>query len=389
MSKRRKLDDGSTKTKEIGVGVLGYGMMGKAHSQAYKNAATLSRSTIVPKLVSICGRTEARVREVARGFGFKNFCTDWKNVTRDPEVEIIDNTLPTDSHCEPLIEAVEMGKHVICEKPLARNYEEALRMYKAVRKSGVVHGIGFNYRWVPAIRQAKKLIDEGYLGKIMTFHGGYKQDYGISLPWNWRVRREKSGYGALGDLGSHILDLARFLVGDVKKIFGMSKTFVKERPLPGNESKTGPVDVDDTSMALLDFEDGAIGSIVASWSHLGRTNSLYFEIYGSEGAIKFNLERLNELQVYGARAHKEDDECGFKRIFISGDIHPYYVFWWPKGELLGTGDIYTIEIYEFLKSISENKEFTPDFYDGVINCAIMDSIIRSGREGKWVKIPSP
>lgn len=387
MSNIRKPEDVSTEIKEIGVGILGYGMMGKAHSHAYKDAATLSHSKIVPNLVSICGRTEARVREVARGFGFRRFYTDWKHVIRDPEVEIVDNTLPTDSHCEPLIEAMEMGKHVICEKPLARNYAEALRMYRAARKFGVVNGVGFNYRWVPAIRQAKKLIDEGYLGKIMTFHGGYKQDYGIRLPWNWRVRREKSGYGALGDIGSHILDLARFLVGDVERIFGMSKTFFTERSLPGDESKKGPVDVDDTSMALLDFKNGAIGSIVASWSHLGRTNSLYFEIYGSERTMKFNLERLNELQVYSE--DKKYGECGFKRIFVSDDVHPYYAYWWPKGELLGTGDIYTIEIYEFLKSIAENDGFTPNFYDGVINCSIMDSIMTSVKEGKWVKIPYP
>jgi predicted dehydrogenase len=384
MTELRKSSEGSVETKEIGVGVLGYGMMGKAHSHAYKDAAALLCSTIVPKLVSICGRSEAGVSEVARRFGFKRFYVNWKDVVKDPEVDIIDNTLPNDSHCEPLIEAVEMEKHVFCEKPLARNYEEALRIYRAVRNSGVVHGMGFNCRWIPAIRQAKKLIEEGQLGRVQAFHGEYKQDYGINLPWNWRVRKEKAGYGALGDIGSHIIDLARFLVGDVERIFGISKTFTNERPLPEDASRNGPVDVDDMSMALLDFENGVIGSVVASWSYIGRNNLLAFEIYGEQGAIEFNLERINELQVY----NREKDD-GFKRILVSDGIHPYYATWWPKGELLGTGDIYTLEIYEFLKAVAANKEFSPSFYDGVVNCAIMDSISKSMLDGKWIRIPRP
>lgn len=375
------------KLREIGIGVLGYGMMGIAHSHGYQAVSMLYNAPIVPKLVAICGRTEDKVRQAANSLGYQKFYRDWGALIKDPEVEVVDNTLPPNYHCKPSIEAAENGKHIICEKPLARSYEEALEMYRVAERSGVVHAIAFNYRWLPAVIKAKKMIEEGYLGKPMQFHGTYLQDYALDPknPLTWRFHREDGGYGALGDLGSHIIDLARFLMGEAKRVCAISRTFTQERPLPSEPTEKGKVDVDDISVAMLDFENGALGCIETSWSCSGRKNSLCFEIHGSEGAIRFDLERLNELQVYD---HEEDpDDRGFKTVMVFGDLHPYYSFCWPLGELLGTGDLYTIEIEAFLESASENRRFVPSFYDGLMNCAIMDSIVKSAQNGKWVEIP--
>jgi len=374
------------KSREIGVGVLGYGMMGIAHSHGYQAVSMLYKAPVVPKLVAICGRTEDKVLQAANRLGYKRFYRDWGALIKDPEVEVVDNTLPPNYHYEPSIEAIENGKHIICEKPLARSYEEALEMYRAAERSGVVHATAFNYRWLPAVIKAKKMIEEGYIGKPMQFHGTYLQDYALdpSDPLTWRFRREEAGYGALGDLGSHILDLARFLMGETKRVCAISRTFTQERPLPSESTDKGKVDVDDISVALLDFENGAVGCIETSWSCSGRKNSLCFEVHGSEGAISFDLERLNELHVYD---HEENsDNRGFKRIIVSGDVHPYYSFCWPLGELLGTGDLYTIEIAAFLESASKNRHFVPSFYDGLMSCAIMDSIVKSAQNGKWVEV---
>ncbi|MEM2936157.1 MAG: Gfo/Idh/MocA family oxidoreductase, partial [Candidatus Bathyarchaeia archaeon] len=240
--------------REIGVGMLGYAFMGKAHSNAYlKIPVCFYPPPAKPKLVAICGRTEAKVAEAAKRFGYETYYTDWKDLMKDKRIELVDNGLPNNEHHDPCIAAAEAGKHVLCEKPLAMNVKEAQEMYRAVEKAKVKHMVGFNYRFVPAIRLAKKLIDEGYIGKILQFRGVYLQEWIMdpTFPLVWRLQKKICGSGALGDLGAHILDLARFLVGDVASLCGMTKTFIEERPMPEDPTKKGRVDVDDAFIALL------------------------------------------------------------------------------------------------------------------------------------------
>jgi len=373
--------------KEIGVGMLGYAFMGKAHTNAYiKMPIFFYPPPAKPKLVAIFGRTEERVKEAARRFGYKKYYTDWRELIRDPEVEVVDNGLPNSMHKDPCIMAAELGKHVFCEKPLARDAKEAEEMYRAVEKAKVKHMVGFNYRFVPAIRLAKKLIDEGYIGKILQYRAVYLQEWIMdpNFPLVWRLRKDVAGSGALGDLGAHIIDLARFLVGEIDSVVGVMKTFIEERPLPEDPSKKGKVDVDDAFIALVKFENGVIGSIEASRFCAGRKNYERVEIHGSEGTIVFNLERFNELEVY---TNKDPlDRRGFKNILVTESVHPFYDKWWPHGHVIGWEHTFVHEVYHFFDAIANDKPIEPwgaTFYDGLRVNQIMDAIVRSAESGKW------
>ena len=373
--------------KEIGVGMLGYAFMGKAHTNAYiKMPIFFYPPPAKPKLVAIFGRTEERVKEAARRFGYKKYYTDWKELIKDPEVEVVDNGLPNSMHKDPCIMAAELGKHVFCEKPLARDAKEAEEMYRAVEKAKVKHMVGFNYRFVPAIRLAKKLIDEGYIGKILQYRAVYLQEWIMdpNFPLVWRLRKDVAGSGALGDLGAHIIDLARFLVGEIDSVVGVMKTFIEERPLPEDPSKKGKVDVDDAFIALVKFENGVIGSIEASRFCAGRKNYERVEIHGSEGTIVFNLERFNELEVY---TNKDPlDRRGFKNILVTESVHPFYDKWWPHGHVIGWEHTFIHEVYHFFDAIANDKPIEPwgaTFYDGLRVNQIMDAIVRSAESGKW------
>ncbi len=377
--------------KEIGVGVLGYSFMGKAHTNAYiKMPIFFYPPPAKPRLVAICGRTESAVSEAAKRYGYEKYYTDWRSLVKDDDVELVDNALPNKMHAEPSIEAAEAGKHVLCEKPLAMNVEEAKRMYEAVKRAGVKHMVGFNYRFVPAIQLAKKLIDEGYLGEILHYRAVYLQEWIMdpSFPLVWRLRKSMAASGALGDLGAHIIDLARFLVGDVESVCGLTKTFIEERPLPEDPSRKGKVDVDDAFIALLKFKNGAIGSVEASRFCAGRKNYQRIEIHGTEGSIEFNLERLNELNVYSRR--DAEDRMGFKNILVTETVHPFIDKWWPHGHIIGWEHTFVHEIYHLIDCIVNDKPIDPigaTFYDGVKCQEILECILKSAEEGRWVNIP--
>ncbi|MGC8962193.1 MAG: Gfo/Idh/MocA family protein, partial [Candidatus Bathyarchaeia archaeon] len=286
---------------EIGVGMLGYAFMGKSHTNAYKKMPYMFwPPPAIPKLVAICGRSRAKVEEAAKRYGYSKSYTDWKELLKDPEVELFDNGGPNNLHAEPCIEAAERGKHILCEKPLARTAEEAKPMVEAVKKANVKHMVGFNYRFVPAIQVAKKLIDDHVIGRIYHFHGRYLQEWIMdpNFPLVWRLVKEVAGSGALGDLGAHVVDLAHYLVGDIASVTAVMRTFIEERPLPEDPKKRGKVDVDDAFESLIEFKNGAIGHISASRFCGGRKNYQHIEIYGENGSISFNLERLNELKVH-------------------------------------------------------------------------------------------
>ena len=386
-----KVSKRAEEIREIGVGLLGYAFMGKAHTNGYRKMPVFFYPPpAVPRLVAICGRTEEAVAEAAKRYGFETYYTDWKKLIADERIEIVDNCLPNNMHAEPCIAAAEAGKNIICEKPLAATLEDARAMYEAAEKAAVKNMTAFNYRFVPAIRLAKKLIDEGYIGKILQYRAVYLQEWIMdpNFPLVWRLRKSVAGSGALGDLGAHIIDLARFLVGEVASICGMTETFIKERPLPENPEEKGKVDVDDVFIAMARFKNGAIGSFEASRFCAGRKNYQRVEIHGTEGSIVFNLERLNELEVYSKK--DPEDRMGFRNILVTESVHPFIEHWWPHGHIIGWEHTFVHEIHHFIDCIVNDKPVAPmaaTFYDGLKCQEILNAIEESSQKGKWIEIP--
>ncbi len=385
-----KVSERAEKIREIGVGLLGYAFMGKAHANGYRKMPVFFYPPpAVPRLVAICGRTEEAVAEAAKRYGFETYYTDWRKLIADERIEIVDNCLPNNMHAEPCIAAAESGKNIICEKPLAATLEDAKAMYEAAEKAGVKNMTAFNYRFVPAIRLAKNLIDEGYIGKILQYRAVYLQEWIMdpNFPLVWRLRKSVAGSGALGDLGAHIIDLARFLVGEVASVCGMTETFIKERPLPENPEEKGEVDVDDVFIAMARFKNGAIGSFEASRFCAGRKNYQRIEIHGTEGSIVFNLERLNELEVYSKK--DPEDRMGFRNILVTESVHPFIEHWWPHGHIIGWEHTFVHEIHHFIDCIVNDKPVAPmaaTFYDGLKCQEILSAIEESSQKGKWVEI---
>lgn len=375
---------------EIGVGMLGYAFMGKAHTNALKKIPYMMYPpAAIPKLAAICGRDEVAVREAAKRYGYAGYYTDWREMLQDDNIQVFDNGGPNNIHAEPTIAAAQAGKHVFCEKPLARTAEEAKTMLDAVEKAGVKHMVAFNYRFVPAIVQAKKLIDSGALGRIFHYRAIYLQEWIIDpdFPKIWRLDKSVAGSGALGDLGAHVIDLARFLVGEPTQVMGMTKTFIDERPLTDG-SGTGKVDVDDAFISLVEFDNGAIGTIEASRFCRGRRNHQVIEINGERGSIHFNLERMNELNVFW-----QDDEPkstqGFHNVLVTEPHHPYWENWWPQGHIIGWEHTFVHEFDHFFRAIVNDTDVDPmgaTFVDGYRNAVICDAIVDSAQSKRAVSI---
>ena len=374
---------------EVGVGMLGYAFMGKAHSNAFNTIPYMMYPPpAIPKLVAVAGRNEEAVAAAARRFGYAKYYTDWRDMIADDEVQLFDNGGPNDAHAEPSIAAAQAGKHVLCEKPLGRNAEESKEMLDAVQKAGVKHMVAFNYRFVPAIRQIRKLIDAGALGEIYHFRATYLQEWILphyGTPLIWRLQKPLAGSGALGDLGAHIIDVGRYLLGDVSSVSAMTKTFIKERPKL-DESGMGTVTVDDAFAAVMEFESGAMGTVEATRFASGRKNALGFEINGEKGSIRFDLERLNELQVFW-----NDDEPketrGFHTVLVSEPYHPWWENWWPQGHIIGWEHTFVHEITHFLDCIVNDKDVSPigaDFEDGYRAAVICDAIVESAESKRQV-----
>jgi predicted dehydrogenase len=368
----------------VNVALVGYAFMGRAHSNAYRQVTPFLSPRLTPRLKVLCGRTKGKVEAAARSLGWEETATDWREVVARPDIDLVDVSTPGDSHAEIAIAAARAGKAVLCEKPLANSVKDAERMLAAVRKAGVAHMICHNYRRAPAVMLAQRLIACGELGDIRHFRGTYLQDWinDPAFPLVWRLDAAQAGSGALGDIGAHVIDLARFLVGEIAEVAGDLRTFIRERPLPGRSRKTGRVTVDDAAVALVRFAGGAMGTIEATRLAPGRKNHNRFEINGSRGSVAFDLERMNELELY-----LESDRRGlrgFRTVLVTEAGHPYIKAWWPPGHIIGYEHTFTHTIYDLLEAMADGRVPEPSFVDGVRNQRVMDAIAQAAKTRKWI-----
>ncbi|VTT85663.1 Myo-inositol 2-dehydrogenase [Halorubrum sp. DM2] len=372
--------------KPLKIGVLGYRFMGKAHSNAlarlpmfFPDAPDVERHTLV-------GRDEEALAEAAERFGFAHTATDWE--TAIDEVDVFYNLGPNHVHAEPSIAALEADVPVLCEKPLAPTLEEAAAMRDAAAASAVTAGTAFNYRFVPAIRYAKGLIEDGELGEIRQVRGRYLQDWLVDpeAPWAWRMDADMAGSGALGDLGAHTIDLANFLVGEevggIDRVSGRLTTFVDERPVydDGAVAEYRDVTVDDAYSAQVAYESGATGTFEATRVAEGHKNDHTIAVHGSKGSVKFSLERLNELEVL------REGNRGYETVLVTDETDPYVDRWWPPGHVIGWEHTFVHENYEFLSAVAEGESFEPSFADGYEVQKALAAIQRSDERGEWVAV---
>jgi predicted dehydrogenase len=380
----------------INVGLVGYKFMGKAHSNAYRQVAHFFPDVALrPVLHTLCGRDAAAVRAAADQFGWAETASDWRAMVANPAIGLVDVSTPGDSHAAIAIAAAESGKHIFCEKPLANTLGEARQMLDAVNKAGVVGMVNFNYRRVPAVQLAKRLIDDGRLGKIYHWRAVYLQDWIMdpAFPLVWRLQKDQAGSGAMGDLGAHIVDLARMLLGEISSVTGLTETFIKQRPLEASSDSAlgakagegmGEVTVDDAALFLARFASGAIGSFEVTRFAKGRANYNSFEINGSKGSLRFNLERMNELEVL--LEDEQTDVAGFRNVLVSnGAVHPYWGAWWPAGHIIGWEHTFTHGVYDLLNGIAAGVSPAATFEDGLRCQAVLDAVERSAGSKSWVE----
>ena len=388
---------------KLGVGMLGYSFMGKAHTNGYKKLPYFFYPPpAIPVLKGICGRNQAAVEEAAERFGYEYGTTDWKRLIDDPEIRIFDNNGPNNVHMEPCLAALEAGKHTIVEKPLAMDVAQARTMVEAADKAatgGVKSMVSFSNRFSPAVLLAKRLIEEGKIGEVYHFRAAFLQDWLVdpNFPLAWRLKKEVSGSGVLGDLNAHSLDMARFLTGlEISEVVGASSTFVKKRPIPLEASglagkggeEMGQVTVDDASLGIFRLSNGALGSIEATRFATGRKSLWQIEVYGSRGAVVFELTQNNLLQYFSLDDPLETQ--GFRTILVTeAEVHDFIKHWWPPGHMLGWEHHHCHTIFHFVNCVANDLEVSPwgaTFEDGLRVQLVLEALERSEKERGWVRV---
>ena len=380
---------------EINVALIGHRFMGKAHSNAYRQVRSFFPGGLMPRMKVLCGKAcNEELDATARQFGWEEFDCEWERVVERKDIDIIDVSTPGYLHHPMVIAAAQAGKHIFCEKPLANTLAEAKEMLKAVEKAGVIHMVNFNYRRVPAVSYAKKLIEDGRIGDVYRYHGAYLQDWIMDpeFPLVWRLEKKYAGSGALGDIGAHATDLAEFLNSEIQSLTGHLTTFIKERPFAtegegawgakGQKGK-GKVTVDDDANFLARFKNGSVGVFESSRFAGGRRNFNTFQIYGSKGSIAYNQERMNELEFFDRTEPNELQ--AFKTILVTEANHPYTGAWWPPGHIIGYEHTFVHAIHDFLTCIEKDRLPEPNFRHGVRNQAVLDAVERSAKSGRWEK----
>ncbi|TCD13350.1 Gfo/Idh/MocA family protein [Oricola cellulosilytica] len=386
-------------TKTLNVAMIGGGFMGKAHAMAYAAMPMFFwPAPAIPHRKVVVDVTDDLAHDARARFGFDEASSDWRAVIVRDDIHVVDICAPNNVHAEIAIMAAKAGKHIICEKPLARGAEEAKPMLDAVQKAGVIHMVAFNYRRTPAVALARKYIEEGRIGNVLNFRGTYLQDWSADPdgPLSWRFQKKIAGSGAIGDIGTHVVDLAHYLVGPIAEVSALTPTYVKTRPVQAGgvdklgasekrtDSERAPVDVDDEVVSMLRFENGAIGSLEATRNAWGRNNFISLEIHGTEGSILFNYERRDELQVMFR--NDPGDARGFRTVY-TGPTHPYGEGLWPIPALgIGYSETKIIECYDFFKAIANGKQPSPNFADGYACELVADALIEAGETGQWTKV---
>ena len=379
----------------LNIGLIGYQFMGKAHSNAYRQANHFFDLPAQINMHTICGRNEAAVTKAAETLGWKNVETDWRKVISNPEIDVIDISTPGNLHAEIAIAAAKAGKAVWCEKPIGNTLPEAKAMMDAVLEAKVAHAVFHNYRKAPAVALAKKMIMEGKLGTIYHFRAVYLQDWiaDPNFPLVWRLQKEVAGSGTHGDINAHIIDLGRHLVGEFDEVCGLLHTFIKQRPLAGEidanlgakaSQEMGEVTVDDAAMFLAKFKNGALGTFEATRFAVGRKNKNSFEINGSKGSIVFNLEKMNELEYYNN--DDPSDLQGFRLIQATDGNHPYAGHYWPVGHIIGYEHTFVNLVADAVTNMVAGKPISPDMVDGYENQRVLDAVERSHDSRTWVKL---
>ena len=371
--------------RALGVAVLGYGGVARAHITALRRyAEAFSDAPAVATLVAIAGRSADALATAAHRFGAPRWTTDWRTLLEDPSVDVLIDAGPNDVHAEPSIAALHAGKAVLCEKPLARTAGEADAMARAAERAGGAAMTGFNYRFVPAVLLARDLIRNGRLGRIFHFSGRYCDDSLLDpdTPYGWRQDRAVAGSGVIGDLASHLIDLAHFLAGPIAAVSATVRTYVHSRPSGGTRKA---VTAEDALAATLEFRDGAIGTVEASGMCPGRKNFMAFEINGEQGTLAFNLERLNELRVY----HGDGEARGLADVLVTDRTHPYGGRWWPPGHILGWEHTFVHQFEELVRRVTGagGEMVGATFADGLACARVCDALLAAAEEGARVAVP--
>jgi predicted dehydrogenase len=381
--------------KQFKVGLIGYKFMGIAHSNAYRQVGRFFDLPVDVVMQAICGRDAGAVKAMAQKLGWLGYETDYRKLLKRPDIDLIDITSANNMHAEMAIAAAKAGKHVFCEKPMAMDMAQARAMVKAVEQAKVKHAICFNYRGAPAVALAKQIIDEGRIGRIFHWRGQYLQDWIVDpkFPLVWRLQKEVAGSGAHGDLIAHLIDTAHFLVGDIAEVVGDMRTFIKQRPrlmataggLAAKAAKgLGKVTVDDASVFLARFANGAVGTFEATRFAPGHKNYNFFEINGSKGSIRFCFERMNELEFYDRGDLPQLQ--GFRVIQATESTHPYVAAWWPPGHIIGYEHTFIHTVYNVISAIAKGKLPSPNFYDGLKCQAVLEAASNSVKSGTWEKV---
>ena len=385
----------------LGVGMVGYAFMGAAHSQAWRTAGRVFDLPLDVRMTVLCGRSRDGAEAAARKLGWESVETDWKALVARDDVRLVDICTPGSSHAEIAIAALAAGKHVLCEKPLANTVSEARAMVeaaRAARAAGVRSMVGFNYRRVPAATLARQLIAGGRIGTVRHVRAQYLQDWIVDpeFPLVWRLRAEEAGSGALGDIGAHIVDLTQFVTGQrLTGVNAMLETFVKQRPLPAASSglsasggtSMGDVTVDDAAVFFGRLDGGALASYEATRFATGRKNSIRVEVNGSTGSLAFDLERLNELELYESAGTSDAGEEGFRRILVTEPTHPYLGAWWPPGHTLGWAESFTHEVKDLVEAVAAGTDPSPSFEDGLQVQLVLEAVQRSAADrGCWTDV---
>jgi len=371
--------------KAVRIGLIGSGFMGTTHALAYRTVGGVFRLPVQPALELLADITPEAAAAAARDFGFARSTADWRALVSDPQVDVVSVTTPNRLHVPMAMAAIGAGKHVHCEKPLAPTASQALQLADAARQAGVVTQVRFNYLHNPLLALPREIVASGEIGDIVSFRGIHAEDYMAdpATPWHFRMDPAGGG-GVVADLGSHIIAIARHLLGPISEVCGRLETVIKERPEAPGSARMRPVEVDDIAHAMVRFARGCVGTIEASWLSRGRKMQIEFEVVGSKGALAFSQERLNELQLYKVEA--DSSRNGFRTIVAGPEHPPYGSFCVASGHQLGFNDLKTIEMRDFLLAIAGEPVKGPDFREGFEVQKLVDAIIQSSRERAWIHV---